>query len=192
MLPNSFQAFATHGARYSVSVHAYSNLRMSARAEQSSFEPGAKLTFHATLSEYGVPVSKRAHGQVELTRPDGSVVVVPLSEGEPGVLEGATTAAHSGTYAARIMTKGVTLRGAPFTREQATTSAVWRGGDHPYAPPRGPPDDKGYRLLACLLSDRALGHQLRERLVKAGIDLDAVRKCLEMELRRGGATTVKH
>ena len=41
-------------------VHSYSNLRMRARLTQSSFEPGASLDLRAVLTEYGLPVNRRA------------------------------------------------------------------------------------------------------------------------------------
>jgi hypothetical protein len=91
-----FHSFATHGARYSVVIHTYSNLRMVVRVEQSSFEPGAALTFQAVLTEYGIPVEKRAQAHVELTRPGGTVTTVPLTETEPGIFEGTSTATFSG------------------------------------------------------------------------------------------------
>lgn len=122
------------GARYSVVIHTYSNLKMSVAVEQSSFEPGAMLTFHATLTEYEIPVENRASVQVELTRPDGSFVMLPMGEIEPGKFRVSTNAPFSGVYHARIVAMGVTLRGTPFTREQLATAAVWEGGNLP--PPR--------------------------------------------------------
>ncbi|MFW6115734.1 MAG: hypothetical protein ACOC7Y_01595 [Chloroflexota bacterium] len=39
-----FQQVATHGVRYSLTVHAYSNLRLRALLSQNSVEPGATLS----------------------------------------------------------------------------------------------------------------------------------------------------
>lgn len=89
---------------------------MSATVEQSSFEPGADLTFQAVLTEYDIPVEKRAQVQVELTRPNGSVVTLPMSETEPGTFELTFKATYAGIYHARTLARGVTLRGALFTR----------------------------------------------------------------------------
>ncbi len=185
------QSFTAHGARYSVAVYTYSNLRMTARVEQTGFEPGATLTFQAALTEYGIPVEHRAQAHVELTRPGGSLISVPMAEGQPGFFEGTTNATLSGVYHARIMAKGVTMRGAPFTREELTTAAVWQGGDDPYRPPRDADKDDWCRLLACLLSEKNLSRELQERLKRGGVNVDAIRHCVQVfchgpgGLRRG-------
>ena len=82
------------------------------------------------------------------------------------------------------MAQGVTLRGKPFTREQLATAAVWRGGDNPYQPPGGGDADRWCRLLSCLLSERTLSAKLLERLKKEGLDIEAVRKCVQAGCRR--------
>jgi hypothetical protein len=174
-----FQRFATHGARYSVVIQTYSNLKMAIQVEQSSFEPGAILTFQAALTEYDIPVEKRAQAQVELARPGGSVVILPMIETEPGKFEVETKATYAGVYHARILAKGVTLRGTAFTREQLASAAVWKGGDQPYQPPRSGDKDDWLRLLACLLSEENLSSELQERLKNAGIDLDGIRQCVK-------------
>jgi hypothetical protein len=49
-----------------------------------------------------------------------------------------TNATFTGVYHARVMAKGVTLRGTVFTREQLASAAVWKGGDNPVpVPPNG-------------------------------------------------------
>lgn len=183
-----FQAFATHGARYSVVAQTYSNLKMAVAVEQSSFEPGADLTFQVMLTEYDIPVEKRAQAQVELTRPGGSLVTLQMTETEPGTFELTTKATYSGVYHARIMAKGVTLRGTPFTREQLASAAVWNGGDYPYQPPRDNEKDDWCRLLACILSEKTLSPKLQERLKKEGINLDGIRQCVKAYCRRAGQT----
>lgn len=131
-----FESFSTHGARYDLVVNTYSNLKMRVRFEQSNYEPGARLTFQAVLTEYDLPVEKRADVHIKLSRPGVSVVNVPMTETEPGTFEATTTATFSGIYNARIIAKGVTLRGTPFTREQLASLAVWKGGNDPRQPPR--------------------------------------------------------
>jgi len=182
----SFQTFATHGARYCVVAQTYSNLRMAVTVEQSNFEPGADLTFRAMLTEYDIPVEKRAQAQIELTRPGGSVVTLPMTEIEPGTFELTTKATFAGVYHARIMAKGATLRGRPFTREQLASAAVWKGGDQPYQPPRDTGKDDWCRLLACLLSEKNLSPKFEERLKKEGINLDGIRHCVKAYCRGGG------
>jgi hypothetical protein len=122
------------GARYSVEVHTFSNLRMKARIDQSSFEPGAAITLRANLTEFGVPVEGRAIVDVRVTRPDASVITYNLNEEPEGNFEKVFTANMSGIYNCRFMASGTTMRGKPFTREQTLTAAVWNGGDDPRTP----------------------------------------------------------
>jgi hypothetical protein len=122
------------GARYSVEVHTFSNLRMKPRIDQNSFEPGAAITLRASLTEYGVPVEGRASVRVRVTRPDASVVSHTLSEELEGNFEKVFNASMSGIYTCRFMASGTTMRGKPFTREQTLTTAVWSGGDTPRTP----------------------------------------------------------
>ena len=174
-----FVSFATHGARYCVTVQTYSNLRMTSSIEQSSFTPGSDLAFRAALSEYGLPVERRARVDVELTRPGGSVITVPLVESEPGTFEGNVRATLGGVYHARFLARGVTLRGTPFTREQLGSAAVWSEGNQPYTPAVSTqPKDDLCRLLRCLLSESNLTREAGGRLRKPGVDLDGLRKCV--------------
>jgi hypothetical protein len=122
------------GARYSVEVHTFSNLKMKPRIDQSSLEPGASIMLRANLTEYGVPVEGRAVVNVRVTRPDGSVVTYALNEETEGNFQNAFTANMSGIYNCRFMANGTTMRGKPFTREQTLTAAVWNGGDNPRTP----------------------------------------------------------
>ena len=184
---NAFTALATHGARYSVVVQTYSNLRMVARTEQNSYEPGATLQFAAELTEYGIPVDHRARIDIELTRPNGVMTVIPMTETEPGVFEASAGASFAGIYQARFLAHGVTLRGTPFTREQTNTSAVWRGGDHPYQPPKGSDDAKEdwCRLLTCVLSEKNLSREFEELAKRLGINVKGIRECLNIVCRGG-------
>ena len=122
------------GARYSVEVHTFSNLKMKPRIDQTSLEPGATITLRASLTEYGVPVEGRAVVNVRVTRPDTSVVVYALTEEPEGNFERAFVANMAGIYSCRFMAAGTTRRGKPFTREETLTAAVWRGGDNPRTP----------------------------------------------------------
>jgi hypothetical protein len=173
-----FLMLATHGARYSAVIHTYSNLKLRATVEQSSYEPGATLTFQASLTEYDVPVQWRARAQVELTRPNGSVVTVPMTETEPGIHEAATTATFSGLYHARTIATGVTLRGTPFMREHLASAAVWKGGDQPYRPPRDSVKDDLCRLLTCLLHEGNLSREAEQLAKNQGVNLDGLRRCV--------------
>jgi hypothetical protein len=177
------QPFATHGARYSLLINTYSNLRMTTALEQSGFEPGATLTFGAALTEYGMPLEKRGQVTVQLTKPGGAINHVALSEIDPGVFQGSSVAHASGLYVARIMAKGVTLRGVAFTREEMQSGAVWHGGNRPYEPPTLDSKEDVCRLLNCLLSDKTLTDRFEERLKNEGVTLDAIRNCVRLFCR---------
>ena len=129
------QTFSTHGARYSIVVNTYSNLKMNASIQQSSLEPGANISLRTLLTEYGLPIENRATVNVEVTRPDASLFVVGLPEIEPGIFEQSFTANIQGTYSCRFLANGATIRGNEFTREQTLTAAVFQGGDTPTREP---------------------------------------------------------
>jgi len=120
-------AQSVHGVRYCLMVHSYSNLRMRARLTQTSFEPGALLNLRAILTEYDLPVDRRAMVRAELVRPDLSTAIVVLNEVEPGIFEASVPANSTGVYQFRVRAVGATLRGQQFTREQGLTGAVYQG-----------------------------------------------------------------
>src|ERR1700730_4107417 len=106
--------------------------------------PGAATTVRAALTEYGIPVTRRASVWAELQRPDHTEAVFALAEVEPGVFETTTAGPPAGVYRFRVLAAGVTMRGVPFTREQLLSGAVYLGdgnplpnGDGPGAAPRG-------------------------------------------------------
>ncbi|HET7502185.1 MAG TPA: tyrosinase family protein [Kofleriaceae bacterium] len=121
----------TRGAKYSVSAHAFSNLKMTGRLDQTSLEPGATMTVRVQLTEYRVPIEQRAAVIAEVERPDHSKLTLNLSEVEPGAYEAAMVATMAGTYHVRVIATGVSYKGVPFTREQLLTGAVFAGGDTP-------------------------------------------------------------
>jgi hypothetical protein len=175
--PDTFKSIQTHGVRYSLSVHSLSSLRMDARVIQSSNEPGATMTIRVVLTEYGLPVHRRATVRVEIERPDHTQTTLALNEIEPGVFEAQTVAALSGVYPMRALANGATMRSKPFTREQLLTGAVWKGGDNP--PPTGGTDprtrdDQLCRLLECLFGSDSLGELLKQYRINP----DALRECL--------------
>jgi hypothetical protein len=172
-----FSAFATHGARYCFVAQTFSNLRMVVTDEQSSFEPGADVTFRASLSEYNAPVERRAEIQLELRRPGGSVLTLPMTETEPGVFELSVKAAYAGVYHARYVASGVTLKGKQFTREHLASVAVFTGGDQPYQPVRETATDALCRLVSCLLDEKTITPKLEKRLRQEGVNLEAIREC---------------
>jgi hypothetical protein len=177
-----FQTTAQHGLQYSLNVHAYSNLRLRVSVGQSSHEPGATMTVRAVLTEYGLPVEKRATVTAHLLRPDATQSALVLTETEPGIFEKSITASTGGVYRFTVKASGKTLRHRPFSREQIATGAVWKGGDQ--RPPTSADDpavkhERLCALLHCLLRRDLWSRDLEERLRKAGFDLDGLRKCLE-------------
>lgn len=176
---------------YSLIVHSYSNLSMRASLHQSGFDPGASVRLQATIAESGVPVEPGAYVWAEVIRPNGSSVNVKLIEDEPGEFSGTFTTTIIGVYRCRIRASGRTRMGHPFHREQTLTAAVWRGGDRDADPNNagGGPlvrwlqerDEKLCMLLRCLLAERGvLTPEFEKRLREAGLDIESLRKCLEV------------
>ena len=186
-----------HGLPYSLLVHAYSNLRMAATLTQTGFAPGATIGLRAVLTEYGTPVDHRARVTARVTDPTGLVDTLTLTEGAPGVFSASLHGAIAGTWEVRFHADGTTLRRRPFTREAVRTAALWHGGDR--EPPSSGPGGEGgdvrdpvetvCRLLSCLLSERVIDPGLRKRLREAGLDVDALSKCVATVCRhaRSGA-----
>lgn len=185
----SAAAVAQHGLPYSVLVHSYSNLRMTTTLSQSGFTPGSTMMLRAVLTEYGIPVDRRAMVSVMVTDPLGTQRPYALTETAPGVFELDVPTTLAGTYSCRVTARGRTLRHREFTREAVRTGAVWIGGDRP-APSstgvEGTDDQDLCRLLHCLLSARVIQPELRKRLLSAGLDVDALLKCVGAACKDGG------
>ncbi len=177
------------GLPFSLLVHAYSNLSLRASLTQASFEPGAEVRLHATLAESGMPARAGAHVWAELTRPDGTFASIDLEETEQAAFSGAFQTTTPGIYRIRVRASGLSAAGYPFRREQLLTAAVWRGGDRPTEPGGGAGggsglDERLCRLLKCILGEgRVFGPEAEERLRAAGVDIGALRKCLEAYCR---------
>jgi hypothetical protein len=167
-----------NGVRFNLSAQSFSNLRLRAQLSQNSLQPGATLTVRAALSEYGVPVDRRASVYAVVERPDGSQTTIALTEIEPGIFEAATPAGIQGVYRFHVIASGVTMRGLPFTREQQLSGGVVLGGDNPpltSGPSTCTNDEQICQLLECLLGPNALGRFLSEH----NVDPNAVRGCIE-------------
>jgi hypothetical protein len=162
-------------ARYSVSVHAYSNVRMAANLAQTSFEPGATLTLRAALTEFGIPLSG-ASVQAELRRPDATQSAISLAEVEPGVFATTAVASLAGVYQFRVLANGWTHRGEAYTREQLLTGVTVVGGNSPS--PTTPPADHSGDLLCCLLNCLLKNPGFDGFLAQHNIDANALQRCL--------------
>lgn len=165
-----------HGVRYCFTAQARSNLTMDAKLTQSGNSPGATLKVNAYLSEYGIPVDHRASIFAEVDRPDGTRFFLSLAETEAGVFAADHVTTVEGVYRHRLIAKGITLRGVPFTRERLITGAVLVGGD---SPPQTSDPAPGHNdlceLLSCLLEHGTLDSLLeRNKIDPAGF-----RRCLD-------------
>ncbi|OUL72727.1 hypothetical protein CA603_45185 [Paraburkholderia hospita] len=167
-------ASVERGLHYSLMVHSYSSLTFRAFLAQPSFLPGAELFLTAILTEYEVPVEKRAKVWAEITRPDGTRTVVQLSEDEPGRFTGKTLASVVGLYVIRLRASGFTFAEQPFTREQTLTAAILaqEEGGTPQ-----PPSDCGdlCKLFECLLRGKAIDAAVLRRY---GIRWEVLVECL--------------
>jgi hypothetical protein len=173
------QAFFAHGIRYNLNVHAHSNLNLKANLFQTSYEPGAELTIRTILSEYGAPLANHAVVHAKVERPDHTTKLIELKEQEPSVFESKFATDMPGIYKFQLKSAGRTLKGTPFTREHYFTGTVWKGGDDPL--PTSRDDLKSWlcKVLLCILKEGAISKDLQERLLKLGIDLRRIRKCIE-------------
>jgi hypothetical protein len=110
--------------------------------------------------------------------PDNSLVTLPLPETDAGRFQASMTAVIAGVYRIGVVASGVTMRGAPFTREQLLSATAILGGDSPPAtsgPSSKAADEALCRLIECLLGQRSLGGFLAQH----DVDPKAVQSCVE-------------
>jgi len=180
-LDNDREAFVRAnalGARYSVNVHSFSNLRLRARMDQTSLEPGATMAIRAVLTEYGIPVEHRATVRGSALRPDGTTQNLVLAETEPGVFRADIVAPVAGVYHVQIRATGLTMRSAPFTRDAYFTGIAVAGGDRPNPSGVKDPDQRSAdlcRLLDCLLGEPSLVKFMERQ----GVEPGAIARCVE-------------
>jgi hypothetical protein len=173
--PNAAGSLQGKGAKYCVSMHSFSNLRMTAAVTQNGYAPGSTLTLRATLKGYNLPVEKRANVRAQLEYPDHTQAILSLAEIQPGVFETAMVANMPGIYRFNVQANGVTYKGVAFTREQILNAAVFRGQDLPPPIITDPTrDEQLCRLLECLLKNDSLRKFFSER----GLDIDSIAKCV--------------
>ena len=188
-------AAAVAAQRYSVIVHTWSDVALTATAVQSGFTPGATVTLNAVLSTAGIPFTADTYVRADITRPGGSMTTLNLQpQGDEFVAT--FVASTPGDYQIRVRASGWTGRGQPFTRERALSAGVWRGGD---TPPRGGPGDIGTifddnrrrwcAFLRCVLATLGGNDVLLKRLRELGIDPREFLKCVELLCREDAAPT---
>jgi hypothetical protein len=115
---HQFQRAIAHGVPYIVNVQAHSNLRMSVNVHQSGLAPGADVTLRAQLIEYEQPLLGSGKLSVDITRPHGKTLTLPLAQLEQGVYEAGFPAAQSDIYRLLFRCTGESMLGQPFTREE--------------------------------------------------------------------------
>ena len=123
------------------------------------------------LTEYGLPIDGRATVRAEVSGPVAATVGLAWV-GSGGRYEGDLPLPLPGTYHVRVVAEGLTMRSAPFTREQSFTAVALPGGDNP---PPGPSSDDGRLcdLLTCLTKVSA------KALERNGINPEEVLRCVE-------------
>ena len=109
---------------YSFVVQSYSNIMMDAQVLQANMNPGEELQLHSDLTEYNVPIERRAMVTVEVTEPHGMMTSVPLKEYAPGKFKNSYFTSVSGIYHCRFKAIGYTLGGKEFQREEMRTASV--------------------------------------------------------------------
>lgn len=171
-----------HGVRYSVMARSWSNLKMAVHSNQTSNQPGGTQHLQAKLTEFGVPVERRANVFAEAEDPAGNKSLVHFTESSPGLFETSRVLNQTGVYHYRVIASGKTFRGTEFTREQLVTGAVWSGGDRlppsQENPPGGGHSNPGLDiccLVKCLLQMDGVQRLLKEQ----GIPPEEFKRCLE-------------
>jgi hypothetical protein len=159
---------------YSLIAHAYSNLRFDAQLHQDSLKPGAIVILEASLKQYDVPFTGDATVWAEITRPDLTTMNLKLDLVADSAYSAVFTASSPGVYPCRVRAEGYFNSKDRFTREKTLTAATFYG-DYNTTPQDGTLCD----LLHCLTSEKVLTRQAVERLHKLGVDLKALKKCVE-------------
>ncbi len=176
-----FDEVRTHGLRYSVNVHSSSDLRLKARLEQASREPGKELSLIARLTQYGLPLDQGVWVNAEVNGPHGFKTNLSLSQTSAGVFQTAFSAGAAGTYKVRVVAEGRSMRNRPFTREHLLSASIWVGGDAPLpgSEPGGAPDDtdkKFCRLMLCLLEMDSIRGYLEKQKIKPDDVIECFKK----------------
>jgi hypothetical protein len=173
---------ATRGQRalpYSLLVHSWSSVALRAELFQASHEPGARVDVSAVLTQSGIPLDSQAAVWADVTRPDGSSFTLVLLATEPGRHAASFIAGSPGVHKLRLRARGQTRKGMTFTREQTLTAVAWRGGDRDPVQGGGRGHESLCEWLECLLRrGGVIQPELEKRLREAGLDLDALRKCV--------------
>ena len=172
--------FAEKAMPYTLTVHAYSNLVLDAILNQDGFAPGARINLEARLWEYKLPLRGAAKVWAEVRDPSGAQSVLGFSSAGGGAHTATFVTSRSGVYELAIHAEGRTSANAKFSRHKILTAGVWAGGDEPYDPKVDRPEGSGQcAWILCILDTVEKSRELQARLKELGLDLGALRKCLE-------------
>jgi hypothetical protein len=163
---------------YSLLVHTYSSLNFHAFLTQTDYIPGSRMMLAATLTEYTVPVEKRATVWATMSRPDGTTKNLAMKEVEPGRFTAETVETLTGLYGFRVRAIGTTMGERPFTREQTLTGAIGNFGTTTTGG-----DSDLCRLVDCLSGGKVLLPSAIESFKAHGIDWNALLACLRRQCR---------
>lgn len=180
-LAQQLREFLRRGMPYSLTVSAYSNLRLDASLRQDGFAPGAKLHLTARLWEYEVPLRGEAVVRAEVLQPDGSRATLGFVPSGDGTYRADWTTSRPGVYAFTVRAEGTTSSNGRFQREKVLTAGVWVGGDQTSV---GGGDSDCCGWLRCLLEQAERSGRLQEHLKELGVDVSELRKCIERSSRR--------
>ncbi len=172
--------------KYDAIVHARSNLRLRARAEQADTLPGTPIVLQARLTEYGQPFAGSAAVRALLTEPDGGTASLSMTPMGNGLYNATHVPTQTGAHRFRVIAQGLSLRGSRFTREHLVTALVGRpgagpnGGNGPGGPGGGHEDanDVICKLIACFSAKGVVDERFFEWLESLGIDRKAALECL--------------
>ncbi|MGB5757888.1 MAG: hypothetical protein WBM50_13310, partial [Acidimicrobiales bacterium] len=176
-----------HGLRYSANVHVQSGVRVDAELVHTDPRPGGVAKIGVSLDQSGLPLGD-ARVLLEVRRPDGKTHVLEAdTDGDRHHIELATD--QVGVYRCRVMARGRTLRGVPFTRERVLTVPCWdpdRLAPDPDPPrqdrpgrPSDPPCRKSMQVLVDLLAEpNRCTKELAVQMQRRGYDYREAVACI--------------
>jgi hypothetical protein len=157
----------THGVPFTLTVQAGSGVRLDVTLTRASRRPGSRAHITATLTDAGIPLGHTAMVEAHVTRPNGSLVTVRLTEDEDGIFIGTIDTPHSGVYRVLVRATGSTLRGEraidPRGAADARRMGTRRCAGATRAHARGPRPLRPDRLSARRSRHRALDQGLGDR-----------------------------
>lgn len=175
--PAATTAARAVGLPYSVIVHAYSDIRLRATAQQGGTRPGERVEIDAFLTEYDIPLTS-ADVWADVTWPAGGGTVRLDLKQSGDHFAGAFAASRPGVYLIRIQAAGRSSEGAPFRRELTLTAQT-------FFEQQDTGDPQGQRSTEALLEHHIrneLSLELVRKLKSRGTDLDDLIARLKREL----------